>query len=115
MAVGNLEIRMAHLEGAYKQVSARLGTIEEDLRGVRTEIAGLRRDIAGEIAGVRGEIAGEIGGVRTEITSLRTDVFSHMNDLRRELVSRMDRQFSWMLGLLIISILSPIGLRALGR
>lgn len=54
MAIGNLEIRMAHLEGAYEQINERL------------------------------------------------------------LLSRMDRQFFWLLGLLSVSIFLPIA-RSLGR
>jgi hypothetical protein len=34
MAIGNLEIRMAHLEGAYEQIHKRLGAIEQDVRGL---------------------------------------------------------------------------------
>lgn len=45
MAIGNLKIRMAHLEGAYEQINHRLGTIEQDVRGLRAEVSGMRRDL----------------------------------------------------------------------
>ena len=45
MATGNLEIRMAHLEGADEQINHRLGTVEQDVRGLRAEVSGMRRDL----------------------------------------------------------------------
>lgn len=89
MAVKNLEIRMAHLEGAYEQIDKRLGTIETDVRGLRTDLVSRTDDLASRIDG-------------------RT------NSLRGELIGRMDRQFFWILGLLIVSILLPIA-RSVGH
>jgi len=71
MAADALEIRIARLEGAYEQIDKRLGSIESDIRDLRTEIHGL--------------------------------------------AARMDRQFFWVLGLLVISIILPIALRAGGH
>lgn len=89
MAVKNLEIRMAHLEGAYEQIDKRLGTIETDVRALRTDLVSRTDDLASRIDG-------------------RT------NSLRGELIGRMDRQFLWILGLLIVSILLPIA-RSVGH
>ena len=75
MAADALEVRIARLEGAYEQIDKRLGTIENDIRDLRTEIRTL------------------------------TD----------RLMTRMDRQFFWVLGLLVISIILPIALRLGGR
>ena len=83
MAIGNLEIRMAHLEGAYEQIDKRLGAIETDVRALRTDLVSRTDDLASRIDG-------------------RT------SSLRSELIGRMDRQFFWILGLLIVSILLPI-------
>lgn len=96
MAIGNLEIRMAHLEGAYEQINHRLGTIEQDLRG-------LRADVREGIGGLRAENGTAMGGLRAE-----------MAGVRRDLTARMDRQFFWMLGLLVVSILLPI-VRSIGH
>ena len=86
MAVKNLEIGMAHLEGAYEQIDKRLGTLEEDVHGLRSDLVS------------------------------RTDgLASRMDGLRSELVTRMDRQFFWVLGLLIVSIFLPIALRTVGH
>ncbi len=86
MAVGNLEIRMAHLEGAYEQIDKRLGTIETDVRALRTDLVSRTDGLASRVDGINGGI----------------------NTLRSELIGRMDRQFFSLLGLLIVSILLPI-------
>jgi len=70
-----LEVRIARLEGAYEQIDKRLGSIESDIRDLRTEI--------------------------------------HM--LAERLITRMDHQFFWVLGLLVVSIILPIALRFGGR
>jgi hypothetical protein len=114
IVIGNLEIRMAHLEGAYEQINHRLGAMGEDLRGLRAEAGGLREDLRSEIGGVRTELRGEIGGVRTEVGSLREDLRGEIVGVRRELIGRVDRQFFWMMGLLIVSILLPIA-RSIGH
>lgn len=40
-----MEIRMAHLEGAYQQVADRLNGIDNRIDGVYREIGDLRRDM----------------------------------------------------------------------
>lgn len=45
MAASPLEVRIAHLEGAYEQVDKRLGTIEGDIRGLRGEIQEMGRKL----------------------------------------------------------------------
>jgi hypothetical protein len=42
MAADALEVRIAHLEGAYEQIDRRLGAIEGDVRELRNSIASLR-------------------------------------------------------------------------
>jgi len=51
-----------------------------------------------------GSLEGEVRDLRGEVRTLRT-----------ELIVRMDRQFFWILGLLIISIVSPLAGRVIGR
>jgi hypothetical protein len=75
VAADALEVRIARLEGAYEQIDKRLGSIENDIRDLRTEI--------------------------------------HI--LADRLITRMDRQFFWVLGLLVVSIILPIALRLGGR
>jgi hypothetical protein len=48
--------------------------------------------------------------IEVDIRELRGDVQA----VRTELLSRMDRQFFWIIGLLIVSILLPIALRFTG-
>lgn len=64
---------------------------------VRAEIAGLGRAIHGIESTLRGEMH------RIEIS------------LRSELFARMDRQFFWVLGLLVVSILLPVAFRFAGH
>ena len=85
MAADTLDVRIVHLERAYEQTDRRLGAVEGRIAARRK---GRRR----------------FAHVRTEIQSVRG-----------ELLGRMDRQFFWILGLLIISILVPIALRLTGH
>jgi hypothetical protein len=75
MAADALEVRIAHLEGAYEQIDKHLGSMEGDIRDLRTEI----------------------------------------HALADRLVTRMDHQSFWILGLPIVSIILPIALRLGGR
>ena len=86
MAADALEVRMAHLEGAYEQIDRRLGAVE------------------GGIVVLDRRIDEGFTQVRTEIQSVRG-----------ELLGRMDREFFWILGLLIVSILVPITFRLTGH
>ena len=45
MAADALEVRIAHLEGAYEQIDKRLGAIEGDVRELRNSIASLRSEL----------------------------------------------------------------------
>lgn len=89
MATDSLEVRIAHLEGAYEQIDRRLGAVEAGLQALRAEV----RE--------------EIQHLRTEIQGLRSEVHS----TRAELLTRMDRQFFWILSLLVVSILLPVAMR----
>lgn len=84
MATSPLDIRMARLEGVYEQMDARLGTIESRLARLEDRLGRLED---------------------------RFDV--RIDTLRDELVSRMDRQFYWILSLVVTSILVPLLLRVL--
>lgn len=64
MATNALEVRMAHLEGAYEQIDKRLGSIENRMASLE---------------------------------------------------QKLDRQFLWILGLLIVSILLPIASRGVAH
>lgn len=79
-----LEVRIAHLEGAYEQIDKRLGTLEAT---VRSEIGSLRTELRSELGTVRNELRGEIGTLRSE----------------------MREQFRWIIGFQIATLLSFIG------
>jgi len=64
VATNALEVRMAHLEGAYEQIDKRLGSIENRMASLE---------------------------------------------------QKLDRQFLWILGLLIVSILLPIASRGVAH
>jgi len=113
MAIGDLEIRMAHVEGAYEQINERLGALDQDIRELQNDVAGVRVDVAGVRADVAG-IRAELGGVQAGLGGVLADGVTRTNNLRTELLARMDCQFSWLLGLLIVSIFLPIA-RSLGR
>jgi len=45
MTADALEVRIAHLEGAYEQIDKRLGAIEGGVRELRNSIASLRSEL----------------------------------------------------------------------
>jgi len=89
MSTSPLEIRMAHLEGAYEQVNARLGAIEERL----------------------GRLEDRMGRLEDRFIRFDDKLDARIDSLRSELLVRMDRQFYWILSLVVLAILVPIFLR----
>ena len=75
-----LDVRIAHLEGAYEQIDKCLGALEATVRS--------------EITSLRAELRSEMGTVRGELGTLR---------------SEMREQFRWIMGFQIATILSFIG------
>jgi hypothetical protein len=76
---------MAHLEGAYEQISARLGSVD-----------------------------GRLGRVEDRLGRLEDKLDARVDTFRDELLARMDRQFYWILTLVVVSILLPLLLRSVG-
>jgi hypothetical protein len=64
MSAEALEVRMAHLEGAYEQISFRLNSIDRRLESVRQSIAVFQWRVVWVIVG-------------TWITTLLTVIFHH--------------------------------------
>lgn len=85
MASVPMEARMARLEGAYEQITERLGVIEQ-----------------------------RFARVEEDISSLRKELHQGLDGLRRDLTQRMDRQFFWVMTVLLVSLILPIMLRLLG-
>lgn len=69
MAAESWELRSARLEGAYEQIDPRLGSLESRLSTL--------------------ELRMETGFAQTH---------ADIHNLRSELLSRMDRQFYWIMG-----------------
>ncbi len=89
---------MAHLEGAYEQINARLGSIELRLGRLEDRVGSFESRVEERFSRLEGKI--ERLGERSDF-------------VRAELLSRMDRQFYWILTLVVISILVPIFVRLL--
>ena len=77
----------------FEQVDARLGNVEQDIRGVRSEISGLRRDFENRFDRVHQEI----GGLRPE-TNARFD------RVHQDIAS----QGRWLVGILLASWMSQM-------
>ena len=90
-----MEIRIAHLEGAYEQVDKRLGCVELALTQLRSEMRSsmdsLRSEMVSSMESLRSEL-------RAEINSSMTALRSETHQLGMELAGRMDGQFRWLLG-----------------
>jgi hypothetical protein len=82
MSAQPLEIRMAHLEGAYEQVSQRLNGIESRLTGFEQR-------------------------VEQRFTQL-DESFDRRFDALSE---KIDQRSLWLMGLVLVSILLPVAMR----
>ena len=83
-----LDVRIAHLEGAYQQVDKRLG-------GVESALIHLRADVNSSFAQLRAET----NQLRGETNQLRSESTARMDTL----AARMDSQFHWLLGTILTS------------
>jgi len=86
MAADPRDARLARVEGTYELVDKRLATVENRLAAIDVDM-------------------------RAGFQALRTE----LHGVRTELSARMDRQFLWLLGLMIIAILSPVAARSFGH
>lgn len=86
MSAQPLDARMAHLEGAYDQISHRLNGIDQRLDGVDRRIEGVER----------------------KIDTLR----EHMDRRFENLERRLDQKFLWVIGLVLVSMILPVVERA---
>jgi len=102
MSTSPLEIRIAHLEGAYEQVTARLGSIEERIGSLDVKLENRL-----------GRVEDKLGRLDDRVGRLDDKIDIRIDSLRAELLLRMDRQFYWMLSLIVLAILVPIFLRLL--
>lgn len=89
-----LEVRIAHLEGAYEQIDKRLAGVETALSGLRQEMSQLRQEVSQEVGQLRQEVRQEVGQLRQE-----------MNELRRQ----VSEQFRWIVGIQILAWISILG------
>ncbi len=84
------EIRMARLEGAYEQVSQRLGGIEDRLTEQRAE--------------------GRFGQLDERIERLDEKLDRKFD----RLTEKIDQRSLWMIGLILVSIVLPVAMRLWG-
>ena len=73
------------LAGVRTEIAGLKTELKTELAGVGTEIAELRTELKSEIAGARGELRSEIAGVGTEIAELRTELKTEIDSVRAEL------------------------------
>ncbi|MBV8639006.1 MAG: hypothetical protein JO322_13055 [Candidatus Eremiobacteraeota bacterium] len=89
MSAQALEIRMAHLEGAYEQINHHLGTVEQRLGSLETRMGA--------------------GFARIDERFAQVDTrFSQVDARFVRIEQRMDRTSMWRVGLMVASILLPI-------
>jgi hypothetical protein len=67
------------------------------------------------LEGAYEQIDKRLGAIEGDVRELRGELRNSITSLRSELLARMDHQFFWVLGLLIVSILIPIALRLFGH
>jgi len=104
-----LEVRIAHLEGAYEQIDKRLAAVESAVTQLRHEISQQYSQLRGEISQQYGQLHGEISQqyaqLHGEISQLRQEMRAEISQLRQE----MREQFRWILGFQILVLISVLG------
>jgi len=100
MSAQPLEIRMAHLEGAYEQINHRLGNVEDRLGRLEMKVDNLAERVDAKIDGLPARFEGQLDSFRAEME-------------RR--FSAVDQKFLWVIGLIVVSILIPLIQRFLGH
>ena len=81
------EERIAHIEGAFEQTSARLGMLEQDLRAFRNETNA-------QFQTIRTEMYAEIETLRTQVEALRSETdarFAALEARTGQVESRLER------------------------
>jgi hypothetical protein len=73
------------LAGVRTEIAGLKTELKTELAGIGTEIAELRTELKSEIAGARGELKSDIAGVGTEIAELRTELKTKIDSVRAEL------------------------------
>ncbi len=89
MAAESVEVRLARLEGSYAQVSERLGAIEQRLSGLDARMEQRFASLEAKIE----------------------ERFARSDARMDHLENKVDRQFSWVVGPIVLSLLIPIALR----
>ena len=64
-----------------------LARFQDDVTGLRTEVAGLRTDLRAEVAGLRTELRTEGSELRIEIEGLRTELAFESSGLKAEMAA----------------------------
>ena len=112
-----LEERVSFLEG---KIEILINQVNERLRGIESEISSLRGEMNENINSLRNEMNENINSLRKEmyenIGGLRGETKNETNSLRgeiKELNDKIDNQFKWLIGLIVVSWLIPILLRFL--
>ena len=105
--MADLQERVTTLEANADNQTKAIEGLRSDVSGLRAETAGLRTDIA--------ELRGE---VRTSVAQLRNEMATRgdLAEVRREMVHRfeitdakIDRQFTWMVGLMVSGFFVIVG------
>jgi len=89
MAADHIDVRMARLEGAYEEISSRLGSIDQRCGSIDQRFGSLEQ----RLGSLEQRLSAEIAGVRSELL-----------DHRRQ----TSAQFYWLLTFVLGSILVPV-------
>ena len=110
--MSTIEERVAYLEGRMEDHTAATTDLRTSVREFRTETGRQFDDVRGEMnrqfADVRGEMNRQFDDVRGEMSRQFADVRGEMNR-RLELINeKVDRHFTWIVGLQVTSLLAVV-------
>jgi hypothetical protein len=96
-----LDERVAYLEGRLEDHSGVVASLRSDLLELRGEV----RDLRGEMHALRGDMQGEMQTLRGEMHAFRREMQGEIHALRGDL----SRQFTWLVGIQVASLIAIFG------
>lgn len=100
-----VEERIADLEGQTRLYPPMFSALRDDIRQLRAEVRDDIRQLRGEMRADMAQLRGEVGQVRGDMSQLRAE----MQQSFCRLDERMSRQFTWMVGVQVTTLLAVVG------
>jgi len=99
-----LEARIANLEGTVGQIGQRLNSIDARFTNVERKIDVTEERLAGRIDALDDRLTTRIDVLDDRLTTRIDGLDARLGGR----IEQLDRRFTWMMGLLVVSIVLPV-------